>query len=51
MHCDDKRTLFVLKQGIGETWDLLKKSDFTDEDLMKKLNTEIQEYFEYKKSS
>ncbi len=51
MHCDDKRTLFVLKQEIEETWDLLKKSDFTDEDLMKKLNHEIQEYFEYKKSS
>lgn len=51
MHCDDKRTLFVLKQGIEETWDLLKKSDFANEDLMKKLNNEIQEYFEYKKSS
>ncbi len=51
MHCDDKRTLFVLKQGIEQTWDLLKKSDFTDEDLMKKLNIEIKEYFEYKKSS
>lgn len=51
MHCDDKRTLFVLKQGIEETWNLLKKSDFTDKDLMKKLNNEIHEYFEYKKSS
>ncbi len=51
MHCDDKRTLFVLKQGIEETWDLLRKSDFADENLMKKLNTEIQEYFEYKKSA
>lgn len=36
MHCDDKRTLFVLKQGIEETWGLLKKSDFTDEVLNKK---------------
>ncbi|KEQ56084.1 hypothetical protein AAA799B03_01275 [Marine Group I thaumarchaeote SCGC AAA799-B03] len=51
MHCDDKRILFVLKQGIEETWDLLKKSDFMDESLMKKLNMEIQEYSEYKKSS
>mgnify|MGYP000561287939 CR=1 FL=1 len=25
MHCDDKRTLFVLKQEIEETWDELKK--------------------------
>ena len=51
MHCDDKRTLFVLKQGIEETWDLLRKSDFTDENLVKKLNEEIQEYFEYKSAS
>ena len=51
MHCDDKRTLFVLKQGIEETWDLLKKSDFGDEVLIKKLNREIQEYFEYKTTS
>ena len=28
MHCDDKRTLFVLKQGIEETWEELKKIDF-----------------------
>ena len=42
MHCDDKRTLFVLKQGIEETWDELKKIDFDDKD--------IQEYFEYKNS-
>ena len=27
MHCDDKRTLFVLKQGIEETWEELKKND------------------------
>ena len=51
MHCDDKRTLFVLKQGIEETWDLLKKSDFTNESLIKKLNEEIKEYFEYKSAS
>ncbi|AJM92501.1 MULTISPECIES: hypothetical protein [Nitrosopumilus] len=51
MHCDDKRTLFVLKQGIEETWESLKKSDFTDEYLIKKLNNEIQEYFDYRKSS
>ena len=51
MHCDDKRTLFVLKQGIEKTWDLLKKADFTDEILIKKLNEEIKEYFEYKSES
>ena len=50
MHCDDKRTLFVLKQVIEETWKELKKNDFSDEDLIKQLSEEIQEYFEYKKS-
>ena len=35
MHCDDKRTLFVLKQGIEETWEELRKNDFSDEDLIK----------------
>ena len=51
MHCDDKRTLFVLKQGIEETWDSLRGSDFADESLIKKLNEEIQEYFEYKSAN
>jgi hypothetical protein len=48
MHCDDKRTLFVLKQGIEETWEELKKNNFSNEDLIKQLSEEIQEYFEYK---
>ena len=47
MHCDDKRTLFVLKQGIEETWEELKKTNFSNKDLIKKLSEEIQEYFEY----
>ena len=51
MHCDDKRTLIVLKQGIEETWEELKKNDFSSEDLIKQLSEEIQEYFEYKNSS
>ena len=48
MHCDDKRTLFVLKQGIEETWEELKKRDFSDKDLIEKISEEIQEYFKYK---
>ena len=48
MHCDDKRTLFVLKQGIEETWEELKKTDFGDKCLIEKMSEEIQEYFEYK---
>ena len=51
MHCDDKRTLFVLKQGIEETWEELKKNDFSNENLIKQLTEEISEYFEYKNSS
>lgn len=47
MHCDDNRTLFVLQQGIEETWDELKKSGFKDEKLLEKLSAEIQEYHEY----
>ena len=50
MHCDDKRTLFVLKQEIEETWEELKKIDFSNEYLIKKLSKEIQEYFEYQNS-
>jgi hypothetical protein len=50
LHCDDKRTLLVLKEGIEKTWDELKKSDFSNEDLIKKLSKEIQEYFKYKNS-
>ena len=48
MHCDDNRTLFILKQGIEETWEELKKNDFNNEYLIKQLSEEIQEYFEYK---
>jgi len=48
MHCDDKRTLFVLRQGIEETWEELKKRDFGDKEMIEKLSEEIQEYFEYK---
>lgn len=51
MHCDDKRTLFVLKQEIEKTWDELKKADFSKEELITKLSQEIEEYFEYKNSS
>ena len=51
MHCDDKRTLFVLRQGIEETWDALRKSDFSNEFLINELTEEIKEYFEYKSES
>ena len=50
MHCDDKRTLFVLKNEIEEAWEQLKESDFENQELVKKLNEMIVEYFDYKKS-
>ncbi|MHA7647185.1 hypothetical protein [Nitrosopumilus sp. S4] len=51
MHCDDKRTLFVLKEEIEKTWNLLKKSDFKDKDILRMLNDVILDYTEYKKES
>lgn len=51
MHCDDKRTLFVLKEDIEKTWDEIKKSDFEDQSLVEKLNEAISDYLEYKNAS
>ena len=51
MHCDDKRTLYVLKEEIENTWNELKNSDFEDQDLLNNLNEIILDYCEYKKSS
>ena len=50
MHCDDKRTLFVLKEEIEKTWNELMDSDFRDQDMLKKLNESILEYLEYQNS-
>ena len=49
MHCDDKRTLYVLKEEIEKTWNQLKNSDFGDEELLKMFYNNISEYLEYKK--
>lgn len=49
MHCDDKRMMFVLKQEIEKSWNLLKEKDFSDEKTITGLNELIKEYFEYKK--
>ena len=51
MHCDDKRTLFVLKEEIEKTWNELKGSDFKNQDMLKKLNEYIIEYLEYQNSA
>jgi len=51
MHCDDKRTLYVLKEEIEKKWILLRDVGFSDERLIKDLNESIRDYFEYKESS
>jgi len=51
MHCDDKRTLYVLKGEIEKKWDLLRYVNFSDEHLINDLRAAIQDYFEYKKSA
>lgn len=48
MHCDDKRTLYVLKKEIEKKWDELKDSGFSDETSLKNLNEAFLDYFEYK---
>jgi len=50
MHCDDKRTLYVLKEEIEKKWSMLRDADFSDGQLIKDLNESIREYFEYKES-
>ena len=42
--------MFVLKQEIEKTWNLLKEKDFNDEKTIIELNELIKEYFEYKKT-
>ncbi|MBT8242925.1 MAG: hypothetical protein HKO48_03610 [Nitrosopumilus sp.] len=51
MHCDDKRTLYVLKEEIKKRWKLLEKSGFTDQQLLEEFSISVSEYFEYKTSS
>jgi hypothetical protein len=50
MHCDDKRTLVVLKESILSCFNELKEKDFDDEIALKELNDSINEYKEYKLS-
>ena len=50
MHCDDKRTLAVLKESILSCFTELKEKDFDDEIVLKELNDAINEYKEYKLS-
>ena len=49
MHCDDKRTLFVLKKNIERSWEELKTSKF-NEIKLKEFSDALVEYFDLKKS-
>ena len=49
MHCDDKRTLFVLKENIEKRWQILKESNY-DEEKLKDLKDALTQYFELKQS-
>jgi len=51
MHCDDKRTLFVLKEEIEKSWKSFEKSGFSDQESLEDFNSALTEYFEYKLSS
>lgn len=50
MHCDDKRTLSVLKENILVCFNELKDADYENKTALKKLNDSIEEYNEYKLS-
>ena len=50
MHCEDKRTLSVLKENIISYFNELKEEDFDNKIILKKLNDSIAEYNECKLS-
>lgn len=51
MHCDDKRTLYVLKEEIEKNLKLLQDSEYSDLKLLENFNNAVTEYFECKSSS
>ena len=50
MHCDDKRTLAVLKENILICFNELKEKDYDSKIILKKLDDSIAEYNECKHS-
>ncbi len=48
MHCDDKRTLTVLKENIISHFNELNEKNFEDKIILKNLNDSIAEYKELK---
>lgn len=51
MHCDDKRTLAVLKQNILACFNELSEADFDNKSILKQLNESILEYNECKQAT
>ncbi len=50
MHCDDKRTLYVLREEVEKTLKMLQSSDYSDKLLLKNFNDAVVEYYECKSS-
>lgn len=50
MHCDDKRTLAVLKENILICFNELKAEDYNNKTILKRLNDLIEEYNDYRSS-
>ena len=48
MHCDDKRTLFALRENIERAWQRVRESDFEDGELLGELLSSIAEYADFK---
>ena len=51
MHCDDKRTLYVLREEIEKTLKMLRNSEFNDLKLLKDFDDAVREYVECKSSA
>jgi hypothetical protein len=51
MHCDDKRTLYVLREEIEKSLKLLQDSEYSDQNLLENFNNAVSEYLECKSSS
>jgi len=51
MHCDDKRTLYVLREEIEKSLKLLQDSEYGDKILLENFNVAVEDYLECKFSS
>ena len=51
MHCDDERTLYVLREEIEKSLKLLQDSEYGDPKLLENFNAVVAEYLECKSSS